>query len=46
MIGKYKFEDDKKHISITWDDGNLERMNVSFPQKNRMLLGKYEMEKI
>ena len=45
MIGKYKFEDDKI-ISFTWDDGSLEKTNVSFPQKNKMLLGKYEMEKI
>ena len=46
MIGKYKFEEHKKSILITWDDGNLEKMNVSFPQYNKMLLGKYEMEKI
>lgn len=45
MIGKYKFKDDKKNISITWDDGNSEIMNVSFPKNNKMLLGKYEMEK-
>ena len=46
MIGKYKFNDDKNSIKITWDNGNSEIMDVSFPQKNRMLLGKYEMEKI
>jgi hypothetical protein len=45
IIGKYKFSEDKKNISITWDGGNTEIMNVSFPQKNKMLLGKYEMEK-
>jgi hypothetical protein len=44
--GKYKFEEDKKSILVTWDDGNSEKMNVSFPEKNKMLLGKYEMEKI
>lgn len=44
-IGKYKFEDDKNVISINWDDGNSEKMNVSFPQNNKMILGKYEMEK-
>jgi hypothetical protein len=46
MTGKYKFEEDKKSILITWDDGNSEKTNVSFPQKNKMFLGKYEMEKI
>ena len=45
MTGKYNFED-KNNILITWDDGNSEKANVSFPQKNKMLLGKYEMEKI
>lgn len=45
MTGKYKFKDDKINISITWDDGSTEIMNVNFPQKNKMLLGKYEMEK-
>ena len=44
-IGKYKFEDDK-FISFTWDDGSSEKTNVSFPKQNKMLLGKYEMEKI
>jgi hypothetical protein len=46
IMGKYKFEDDKNNISITWDDGKSEIINVSFPQENKMLLGKYEMEKI
>jgi hypothetical protein len=46
IIGKYTFNDDKTGIKITWDNGNSEIMDVSFPQKNRMLLGKYEMEKI
>jgi hypothetical protein len=46
MIGKYKFKDDKINILITWDDGSTEIMSVGFPQKNKMLLGKYEMEKI
>jgi hypothetical protein len=46
MIGRYKFEDDKNNISINWDDGNSEKMNVSFPQKNKMFLGKHEMEKV
>ncbi|MGE5285403.1 MAG: hypothetical protein ACM3OG_10575 [Actinomycetota bacterium] len=45
IIGKYKFEDDKKNISIAWDDGNSEKLNVSFPQDNKMLLGKYALEK-
>jgi hypothetical protein len=45
-IGRYKFEDDKNNISINWDDGNSEKMNVSFPQKNKMFLGKHEMEKV
>ena len=44
VIGKYKFED--KNISITWDDGKTEISNVSFPQKNKLVLGKDEMEKI
>ncbi len=45
-IGRYKFEDDKNNISINWDDGNSEKMNVSFPQNNKVILGKHEMEKI
>ena len=46
LIGKYKFSDDKKNLSITWDDGKSEITNVSFPQEDKMLLGKYEMDKI
>lgn len=46
LIGKYKFSDDKKNLSITWDDGKTEITNVSFPQEDKMLLGKYEMDKI
>ena len=46
IIGKYKFEDDKKNISITWNDGKSEITSVNFPKENKMLLGKYEMEKI
>jgi len=46
IIGKYKFEDDKKNISITWNDGISEIKSVNFPKENKMLLGKYEMEKI
>ena len=46
MIGRYKFEDDKNKILINWDDGNSEKMNVGFPQKNKMILGKVEMEKV
>jgi len=46
IIGKYKFEDDKKYISITWNDGKSEITSVNFPKENKMLLGKYEMEKI
>jgi len=42
--GKYKFENDKNTISITWDDGKLEILKLSFPQKNKMLLGRYELE--
>jgi len=45
IIGKYMFNEDKNRIKITWDNGNSEIMNVSFPNKNKMLLGKYEMEK-
>ena len=45
IIGKYMFNDDKNSIKITWDNGNSEIMNVSFPNKNKMLLGIYEMEK-
>lgn len=46
IVGKYKFEDDKKHIIITWDDGKSEITSVIFPEDNKMLLGKYELEKI
>jgi hypothetical protein len=46
IIGKYKFEDDKNNISITWNDGKSEITSVNFPNVNKMLLGKYEMEKI
>lgn len=46
MIGKYTFSDDKNNISILWDAGNIEKMNISFPQKDKMILGEYEMEKI
>lgn len=46
IVGKYKFEDDKNRISITWDDGKSETMNFSFPQESIMLLGVYELEKI
>ena len=45
IMGRYKFENANKKISIIWDNGNSEVMNVSFPQKNKMLLGKYAMEK-
>lgn len=45
-IGKYKFKDDNNNILITWDDGNSETMNVSFPQENKMILGKYEMKNV
>jgi len=46
MVGYYKFEDDHNNVLITWDEKNWEKTNVSFPQKNKMLLGKYELEKI
>ena len=46
IMGKYKFEDGKNNISITWDDGKSEKINVNFPQDNKMLLGKHEMERI
>jgi len=46
IIGKYKFVDDKKNISITWNDGKSEITSVIFPKENKMLLGKYEMDKI
>ena len=46
IMGKYKFEDDRNSISITWDDGKSEILKLSFPQKNKMLLGRYELEKI
>jgi antitoxin component YwqK of YwqJK toxin-antitoxin module len=46
IMGKYKFEDDKKNISITWNNGKSEITSVNFPSKNKMLLGKHEMEKI
>ena len=45
-IGKYKFEDNDNRILITWDDKNSEVMDVSFTKNNKMLLGKYEMDKI
>ena len=46
ITGKYKFEDDKKNILITWEDGKSEITSVHFPKENKLLLGKYEMEKI
>jgi hypothetical protein len=46
MVGYYKFEGDQNNVLITWDEKNWEKTNVSFPQKNKMLLGNYEMEKI
>jgi len=46
IIGKYKFEDDRNSISITWDDGKSEILKLSFPQENKMLLGRYELDKI
>lgn len=46
ITGKYKFDDDKKNISITWNDGKSEMTSVNFPNENKMLLGKFEMEKI
>ena len=46
IVGKYKFENDKNTISITWDDGKSETLKLSFPQKNKMLLGGYKLDKI
>jgi len=46
ILGKYKFEHDRNSISITWDDGKSEILKLSFPKKNKMLLGSYELEKI
>ena len=46
MIGKYTFSEDKNSISITWDAGNVEKMNIRFPQEDKMVLGEYEMENI
>ena len=46
MIGKYTFSEDKNSISITWDVGSMEKMNIRFPQEDKMVLGGYEMEKI
>ena len=46
IVGKYKFEDDKNRITITWDDGKSETMKLSFPQESIMLLGIYKLEKI
>ena len=46
IMGKYKFEHDRNTISITWDDGKSEILKLGFPKKNKMLLGRYELEKI
>jgi len=46
IIGRYKFKKENNDLEINWDDGKSEIINVSFPQKNIMLLGKYKMEKI
>ena len=45
MIGKYKFEKDNENITFHWDDGHSETMKFVFPETNKMILGKYEMEK-
>ena len=46
VIGKYKFDDDGNRISITWDGRNSEVMDVSFTKNDKMLLGKYEMDRL
>lgn len=46
VSGRYKFSDDKINISITWNDGQSEVESVKFPDENKMLLGKLELEKI
>ena len=46
IIGKYKFEDNGNRILITWDGKNTEVMDVNFTKNNKLVLGKYEMDKI
>jgi major membrane immunogen (membrane-anchored lipoprotein) len=36
-IGKYKFKDDN-NISITWDNGKIEIINVKFQDKDKLIL--------
>jgi hypothetical protein len=44
--GKYRIEGNRSRISITWDDGKSEVLELSFPKENKMLLGRTELEKI